>query len=138
MKDLKEIGLWTRENYLIMADYGGSIQNISEEGLSEKQVGILRHLKLKYLTIWEIPQKCRIIEESQRQMFTDQARSFNVYLADPQVDILQAVHSMIYKYGLKSSYYIRSQPPMRYMQMGRKKKSTEEEIQALMCAGCNL
>lgn len=138
VSDLKSIGLWTRENYLVMTDHNGSIQNISEEGLTEKQLTALKHFKMKYLTIWEIPQKCRIVEEAQRQMFTDQARSFNVYLPDPEIRILQAVHSMIFKYGLKSSYYIRSQPPMRYMQMGRKKKSTEDEIKALMCTSCDL
>lgn len=138
VQDLKSINCWTKENYHLMSDYEGSIQRISDYNLTEENKEKLKHFKLKYLTIWEIPQKCRIVEEAQRQMFTDQARSFNIYIADPEVYILQAVHTAIFKYGLKSSYYIRSQPPMRYMQMGRKKKTTEEEIEGLMCTSCNL
>ena len=102
VEDLKRIKFWTPEIHANILDNDGSIQSLPD---CHRE---MEHIKLKYRTIWEIPQSFRIKEQAQRQKYTDQARSFNLFFADPKKNALMMTHYDIWKNGLKSSYYVRS------------------------------
>lgn len=102
VEDLKKIKMWTPQVHAQILDDDGSIQGLPE---CRRE---MEHIKLKYRTVWEIPQKHRIKEQSVRQKYTDQARSFNLFLEDPKKNMLMMTHYDIWKSGLKSSYYVRS------------------------------
>lgn len=107
VEDLKRIGMWTPEIHANILDNDGSIQSLPD---CHRE---MEHIKLKYRTIWEIPQSFRIKEQAQRQKYTDQARSFNLFFADPKKNTLMMTHYDIWKNGLKSSYYVRSKSFMK-------------------------
>lgn len=99
--DLIELGIWNEdlENYL--KKYDGSVQNIT---------GIPEYLKQLYKTVWEIPQRKLINQAADRGPFIDHSQSLNLFLANPTSEQVSAMLRYAWKKGLKSTYYLRSQP----------------------------
>ena len=89
---LKEAGLWSKEMKDIMVKAGGSIQNI---------VDIPKEIKELYKTVWEIKMKSIIDMAADRGKFIDQSQSLNLFIADPTMDKLTAMHFYAWKKGLK-------------------------------------
>lgn len=100
VQDLEKEGLW---NDIIINEIikdNGSIQNIPV---------ISDELKLKYRTVYEIPQKELIEMSADRGPFVDQSQSLNIFMATPTVGKLTSSHFYSWELGLKTGqYYLRS------------------------------
>lgn len=101
VKELEEKGLWNdnirdtiiREESIQKIDFG------TEDKVWEKD------LKLRYRTIWEIPQKSLIEMAADRQRFVDHSQSMNLYFKEPTTKILSNALYYGWKLGLKTGVY---------------------------------
>lgn len=124
MKDLKELGLWTREvrNQLIQDD--GSVANIQS---------IPQKIRDIYKTVYEYKISHMIEMCADREAFICQSSSNNRFVVDPSVSKLTKMHLYSWKMGLKtSSYYVRC----KQLVTGKKlltQAPAEEEVACLSC-----
>ncbi len=101
-KDLKSVGLWTKDIVNKIIENNGSVQSIDE---------IPGEIKEVYKTVWEISQKIIIDYAADRAPFVDQTQSMNIFIDQPSYAKLSSMHLYGWKKGLKTgSYYIRSKP----------------------------
>ena len=102
IKDLLELSLWNVEmkNKILIAS--GSIQEIAEIPLE------IRNL---YKTVWEIKQKVLIDQSADRGIYVCQSQSLNLFVEEPELNKLSAMHFYAWKKGLKTGiYYLRTRP----------------------------
>ena len=95
LQDLTDRGLWTPEVRNQLMRDGGSVANIDV---------IPSDLKEVYKTVWEIKMKSIIDMAADRGKFIDQSQSLNLFIADPNMDKLTAMHFYAWKKGLKVRY----------------------------------
>lgn len=94
LQDLVDRGLWTPSVRNQLMRDGGSVANIPD---------IPARLKELYKTVWEIKMKSIIDMAADRGKFIDQSQSLNLFIADPTMDKLTAMHFYAWKKGLKVS-----------------------------------
>lgn len=94
LQDLTDRGLWTPAVRNQLMRDGGSVANIAT---------IPARLKELYKTVWEIKMKDIIDMAADRGKFIDQSQSLNLFIAEPSVDKLTAMHFYAWKKGLKVS-----------------------------------
>ena len=100
VKDLQALGLWNDRvrNQIVQAN--GSVQRV---------IGVPKHLKDKYKTVWEISQKVIIDMAADRGAYVCQSQSMNIHLADPTVAKISSMHMYAWRKGLKTGmYYLRT------------------------------
>lgn len=118
LQDLTDRGLWTASVRNQLMRDGGSVQNIDE---------IPDRLKELYKTVWEIRMKDIVDMAADRGKFIDQSQSLNLFLADPSVDKLTAMHFYAWKKGLKTGmYYLRTKPAVNAIQYTVDKTTTTQ------------
>ena len=72
---------------------------------------ILDHLKMKHRGMYEISQKVCLKMARQRGIYIDQSQSLNIYLPEPNMRQLKAVHDYSERLRLKTGmYYLRANP----------------------------
>ena len=109
VKDLKAIGLWTKETKNQIIKDGGSVRNVQ---------GIPTNLAAIYRTVWEIPQKSIIDMAADRGAYIDQSQSLNLFLENPTVAKLSSMHVYAWKKGLKTGmYYLRTRAKAKPQQV---------------------
>ena len=121
-RDLKEIGLCTKDiiNKIILA--GGSIQSIDSIPSAIKNI---------YKTVWEISQKTLIDMAVDRGPFIDQCQSLNLFIDKPTMSKLSSMHLYSWKRGSKNGiYYLRSKPATDAVKFSITK---EEEPKKFIC-----
>jgi ribonucleoside-diphosphate reductase alpha chain len=105
VRDLKEIGMWTDETIKTI------INTRSLDGLTTLDPVTsdrLDYIKLKYLTVFEIPQKAILQLGADRGKFICQTESRNCFMARPTRTKLNAYHFYAWAAGLKTGmYYLR-------------------------------
>ena len=134
MKDLLDIGLWSKELKDNIVENGGSIQHI---------VGIPEHIKNKFKTVWEIPMRHVIDMAADRGAFICQSQSMNLWVEDPTFPILTSMHFHSWQSGLKTGiYYLRRKPkhqPQQFTIVPKNNKNGEsgddDEEGCVMCSG---
>lgn len=100
VKDLTELGLWSKDMKDRIILNGGSIQNIEE---------IPQDIKEIYKTVWEISMKSVIEQARDRGVFVDQMQSMNLFMANANYKKLTSMHFYAWKNNLKTGmYYLRS------------------------------
>jgi ribonucleoside-diphosphate reductase alpha subunit len=130
MKELIDMGLWSNDIKNSIIENKGSIQHI--EGLSE-------HIKNKYRTVWEIPMRHLIDMAVDRGAYICQSQSLNLWIEDPNYNILTSMHFYGWKKGLKTGiYYLRRKAKHQAQQFTidpekKEKAQEEEEEECLMC-----
>ena len=147
-EDLKKIGLWTRPviNGVIIGKR--SIQEIDmipdlDLSLNAQQRKRLQYLKLKYKTIWEISQRVFIDLAADRGIYVDQGQSLNLYFSGESIDErMAAAHLYAWRKGLKSTYYIRTDPQNEpYQALGAKtafvKGTKRSQCDGDVCTMCS-
>ena len=92
LQDLTDRDLWTPTLRNQLMRDGGSVANID---------AIPSDLKEVYKTVWEIKMKNIIDMAADRGKFIDQSQSLNLFIADPNMDKLTAMHFYAWKKGLK-------------------------------------
>lgn len=100
IKELKSLGIWSKQlkDQIILND--GSIQSIKEIPETIKEV---------YRTIWEIKQKDLIEMAIDRGFFVDQSQSMSYYISEPDIKTISSLHFYGWKNGLKTGmYYLRT------------------------------
>jgi ribonucleotide reductase alpha subunit len=108
MRDLIDAGLWNTELKNSIVANQGSIQHIE---------GLTQHLKDKYKTVWEIPMKHVIDMAADRGAFICQSQSLNLWLEDPNYNMLTSMHFYGWQKGLKTGiYYLRRRAKHRAQQ----------------------
>jgi len=81
------------------------------EGILKDIEEIPQNIKDIYKTVWEIKQKNIIDMAADRGRFIDQTQSMNLFVSDPNPNILTKMHFYGWKQGLKTGmYYLRTKP----------------------------
>jgi ribonucleoside-diphosphate reductase alpha subunit len=109
VKDLRKIGLWTKDIKNQIVRDGGSVQNVP---------GIPTNLAAIYRTVWEIPQKSIIDMSADRGAYIDQSQSLNLFMENPSLAKLSSMHVYAWKKGLKTGiYYLRTRAKAKPQQV---------------------
>jgi ribonucleoside-diphosphate reductase alpha chain len=98
--DLKARGLWDQVMVSDLKYHDGVLAGI------ERIPADLRGL---YATAFEIDPLWLVKAASRRQKWIDQAQSLNLYMAKPSGRALDELYRSAWRYGLKTTYYLRSQ-----------------------------
>ncbi|GAA3134330.1 ribonucleoside-diphosphate reductase alpha chain [Kribbella aluminosa] len=98
--DLKARGLWDQVMVSDLKYHDGILAGI------ERVPADLREL---YATAFEIAPLWLVKAASRRQKWIDQAQSLNLYMAKPSGRALDELYRSAWRYGLKTTYYLRSQ-----------------------------
>jgi ribonucleoside-diphosphate reductase alpha chain len=99
IRDLIDIGLWNERVKTNIIANQGSVQYI--DGLPEA-------LKLKYKTVWEMPMRHIIDMAADRGAFICQSQSMNLWVEEPNYNILTSMFFYAWNKGLKTGvYYLR-------------------------------
>lgn len=127
VKDMVKNNFWNQQSIdFIMMD-NGSIKNLhkfmqdnpkyfdssfySEGKLKQEILTKLKHLQDIHRGMYEISQKDTMQMSRQRGIYVCQAQSFNIYLPEPSIQKLQAVHNYSNALKLKTGmYYLRQNP----------------------------
>ena len=120
IQDLTDLGLWNQSTRNQLMRDGGSVANIEI---------IPSRLKELYKTVWEMKMKDIIDMAADRGKFIDQSQSLNLFIADPNVDKLTAMHFYAWKKGLKTGiYYLRTKPAVNAIQYTVSKMDDETRV----------
>ncbi|WP_202867393.1 ribonucleoside-diphosphate reductase subunit alpha [Kribbella pittospori] len=98
--DLKARGLWDQVMVSDLKYHDGILAGI------ERIPADLREL---YATAFEIDPMWLVKAASRRQKWIDQSQSLNLYMAAPSGRALDELYRSTWRYGLKTTYYLRSQ-----------------------------
>lgn len=98
--DLKARGLWDQVMVSDLKYHDGVLAGI------ERIPADLREL---YATAFEIDPLWLVKAASRRQKWIDQSQSLNLYMAAPSGRALDELYRSAWRYGLKTTYYLRSQ-----------------------------
>ena len=99
IRDLIAIGLWNERIKTNIIANQGSVQYI--DGLPDE-------LKLKYKTVWEMPMRHIIDMAADRGAFICQSQSMNLWVEEPNYNILTSMLFYAWNKGLKTGvYYLR-------------------------------
>lgn len=98
LQDLTDRGLWTPSVRNQLMRDGGSVAKINS---------IPQDLKDLYKTVWELKMKDIIDMAADRGKFIDQSQSLNLFMAEPTVDKLTAMHFYAWRKGLKVRIQLR-------------------------------
>jgi ribonucleoside-diphosphate reductase alpha chain len=125
MKELIELNLWNEDIKNNIIANKGSIQQLTH--LSE-------HIRNKYKIVWEIPMKHVIDMSADRGAYICQSQSLNLWVEDPNYNILTSMHFYSWKKGLKTGiYYLRRKAKHQAQQFTiepetQKKEEERDEI----------
>lgn len=107
VEDLRAINLWDDKTVKTIIKSKGSLQNVILEEKDERNER-LDFLKIKYLTVFEIPQACILELGADRGIYICQTESRNCHMASPTRTKLNAYHFGAWEFGLKTGmYYLR-------------------------------
>lgn len=98
VKDMEREGLWTTEFAQLVMDAEGDPKNLP----------IPDKYKSVYSTAFNKDQIGLIKTNAARQIFIDQAISFNLYNGETSLKFLNDIYMNAWKYGLKTTYYLRN------------------------------
>ncbi len=99
IQDLIRLGIWNERVKTNIIANQGSIQYI--DGLSDA-------MKLKYKTVWEMPMRHIIDMAADRGAFICQSQSMNLWVEEPNYNILTSMLFYAWNKGLKTGvYYLR-------------------------------
>ena len=108
VRDLVQLGLWTKEIREKIMIGEGSVQAISE---------IPAHVRELYKTAWDIKQRAIIDMAADRGAFVCQSQSMNLFQGDPDYQKLTSMHFYAWQRGLKTGmYYLRSKTKAKAQQ----------------------
>jgi ribonucleotide reductase alpha subunit len=108
VRDLTELGIWSKELKDRIIYHNGSVQSIAE---------IPETLKQLYKTAWEMKQKAILDLAIDRGRYICQTQSMNLFFEDPSMQVLTNTFMYGWKHGLKTgSYYIRTRPKVQATQ----------------------
>lgn len=99
VRDLKALGLWTKEIRDMLKYFDGELENIE---------GIPENLKTRYKTAFGVGHTSIVEAAARRQKWIDQSQSVNLFLAEPDLKTLSHMYRAAWRKGLKTTYYLRT------------------------------
>ena len=110
MRCLLDLGLWDDDMRKRLIVANGSVQNIAQ---------IPEAIKKIYKTAFEIKQMHLVKQSADRGRFVDQAQSFNLFMGEPDFDVLTSALFASHDLGNKTGmYYYRSLPAINPINFG--------------------
>lgn len=101
MQELIDLKLWNEKLKNNIIENKGSIQHLD----------LPQNIRDKYKIVWEIPMKHLIDMSADRGIYICQSQSLNLWVEDPNYNILTSMHFYSWKKGLKTGcYYLRRKP----------------------------
>tara|TARA_B110000259_G_scaffold175137_1_gene210076 strand:- start:1432 stop:3795 length:2364 start_codon:yes stop_codon:yes gene_type:complete len=132
ISDLIRLGLWNSDMKDTIIVNEGSIQTITE---------IPETLRQLYKTAWEVKQKAYIDQAKDRGAFICQSQSMNIFVAEPSLPKLNAIHFYGWNSGLKTGmYYLRTKPQASAQQFSidpTKSKTNMTSVSTDECHSCS-
>ena len=108
LRDLQRINMWDEEMRTQLIAARGSVQDIA---------GIPDAIRMRYRTVWEIPQRSIVDMAADRAPYICQSMSMNIHMRDATAGKLTALHFHAWKRGLKTGmYYLRNTPAVEAVQ----------------------
>lgn len=99
VQDLKKLNLWTEDMLDELKYYDGNLNAIDS---------IPQELKDKYQTVFDLDPEWLIKITAARAKWIDQSQSHNVFIKGASGKKLNQIYFAAWKYGLKTTYYLRS------------------------------
>ena len=125
LDDLTKLGMWSQELKNEIISFNGSIQECKS---------IPNQLKKIYKTSWDLSQKVLIDQSADRGIYVCQSQSLNLFVAEPNLNKLSAIHMYTWSKGLKTGmYYLRTRAAAKAQQFTIEPKQKEEACE--MCSG---
>ena len=129
MKELIDLNLWNEDIKNNIVANKGSVQQLTQ--LSE-------HLRNKYKIVWEIPMKHVIDMSADRGAYICQSQSLNLWVEDPNYNILTSMHFYSWKKGLKTGiYYLRRKAKHQAQQFTIEPEKQKEDEHDEICEMCS-
>jgi ribonucleotide reductase alpha subunit len=133
MKDLIQLDLWNEQIKNNIIANNGSIQHIDV---------IPEQIREKYRTVWELPMRTLIDMAADRGAFICQSQSLNLWLEDPNYNMLTSMHFYSWSKGLKTGiYYLRRRARHQAQQFTiepeRKNGNSAQEEEDEICEMCS-
>jgi ribonucleoside-diphosphate reductase alpha subunit len=129
MRELIGLGLWNEEIKNNIIENKGSIQQIDV---------IPEHIKNKYKIVWEIPMKHIIDMSADRGAYICQSQSLNLWMEDPNYNMLTSMHFYSWKKGLKTGiYYLRRKAKHQAQQFTIEPKKNVSSNNEQICEMCS-
>jgi ribonucleoside-diphosphate reductase alpha subunit len=129
MKELSNLGYWNEEIKQNIILNKGSIQQLTF--LSE-------HIRNKFKIVWEIPMKHLIDMAADRGAFICQSQSLNLWIEDPNYNILTSMHFYSWQKGLKTGiYYLRRKAKHQAQQFTIEPKKIIKNEEKEICDMCS-
>jgi len=129
MRELIELGLWNERIKTNIIANNGSVQYI--DGLPE-------HIKLKYKIVWEIPMKHVIDMAADRGAFICQSQSMNLWVEEPNYNIMTSMLFYAWNKGLKTGvYYLRRKAKHQPQQFTIEPEKTRSGDDNEICEFCS-
>ena len=101
VRELISLGLWSDSMKNEIIANRGSVQTLD----------IPEDLKKKYKIVWEMPMRHLIDMSRDRGAYVCQSQSLNLWLEDPNYNMLTSMHFYAWEQGLKTGiYYLRRKP----------------------------
>ena len=133
IKELMKLGLWNEQIKQNIIANKGSVQQLTM---------IPEHIRNKYKIVWEIPMRHLIDMSADRGAFICQSQSLNLWLEDPNYNMLTAMHFYSWTKGLKTGiYYLRRKAKHQAQQFTiepeKKVNENENEMEEEICEMCS-
>jgi ribonucleotide reductase alpha subunit len=132
IKELIQLGMWNEQIKQNIIANKGSVQQLTM---------LPEHVRNKYKIVWEIPMKHLIDMSADRGAFICQSQSLNLWLEDPNYNMLTSMHFYSWSKGLKTGiYYLRRKAKHQAQQFTiepEKNASNKNEIEEEICEMCS-
>ena len=129
MKELIQLGFWNEQIKNNIIANKGSIQHLTM---------LPEHIRNKYKIVWEIPMKHLIDMASDRGAFICQSQSMNLWVEDPNYNLLTSMHFYAWKKGLKTGiYYLRRKAKHQAQQFTIEPTANKIEEPDEICEMCS-
>ena len=130
MTDLMKHNMWNDQIKNNIIANNGSIQQIETIPLEIRE---------KYKTVWEIPMRHLIDMSADRGAYICQSQSLNLWLEDPNYNMLTSMHFYAWKKGLKTGiYYLRRRGKHQAQQFTiEPEQKTQRDDEHEICEMCS-
>ena len=131
LRELISLNMWNEQIKQNIIANKGSIQQLTI---------IPEHVRNKYKIVWEMPMKHLIDMSADRGAYICQSQSLNLWLEDPNYNMLTSMHFYSWNKGLKTGiYYLRRKAKHQAQQftIEPENRNTKNDVEEEICEMCS-